>query len=86
MKINGLNQPNYNPYKQQINKQVEVKHDMKKDQIEISNQAKQLQEDEKPNPARSARVEKLKEAVEAGEYKLNYDKTAEKMIDFWSGK
>lgn len=87
MKINGPNQTNFNPYKNQIQKQNEVKKEInKKDQIEISSHAKQLQENEKPNAKRAAYVQEIKNAVEAGEYKINHEKTAQKMIDFWSKK
>ncbi|OZU88802.1 flagellar biosynthesis anti-sigma factor FlgM [Virgibacillus indicus] len=87
MKINGPNQTNFNPYKNQIQKQNEVKKEInKKDQIEISSHAKQLQENEKPNAKRAAYVQEIKNAVESGEYKINHEKTAQKMIDFWSKK
>ncbi|CDQ38999.1 MULTISPECIES: flagellar biosynthesis anti-sigma factor FlgM [Virgibacillus] len=86
MKINGPNQTNFNPYKQHLQKQIESKQAMRQDQLEISKQAKQLQEEEKSNPIREAHVAKIKEAVESGEYRINYEKTAEKMMDYWSGK
>ncbi|MFA1821340.1 flagellar biosynthesis anti-sigma factor FlgM [Virgibacillus oceani] len=84
MKINGPNQTNFNPYKNQIQKQADLKRDMKQDQIEISNQAKELLESEKADPKREAYVQDIKDKVDAGEYKINYEKTAQKMIDFWS--
>ena len=84
MKINGPNQTNFNPYKNQIQKQADLKKDMKQDQIEISNQAKELLESEKADPKREAYLQDIKEKVDAGEYQINYEKTAQKMIDFWS--
>lgn len=87
MKINGPNQTNFNPYKNQLQKQADYKNEAnKKDQIEISSQAKQLQENEKPNVQRASYVQEIKNAVESGEYKVNPERTAEKMIDFWSKK
>ncbi|MGX4668775.1 flagellar biosynthesis anti-sigma factor FlgM [Cerasibacillus sp. JNUCC 74] len=86
MKINGPNQFNFNPYKKPYHKQMDVKQEMKNDQIEISNRAKQLQQEEKPSPQRAEKVERLKEAVASGEYEINYEKTAQKMLDFWRGK
>ncbi|MFD2629171.1 flagellar biosynthesis anti-sigma factor FlgM [Oceanobacillus kapialis] len=86
MKINGPNQTNFNPYKNSIQKHTEIKREAKQDQLEISNQAKQLQEGEKANPERAAYVQSIKKAVDAGEYKVDAEKTAQKMIDFWSGK
>lgn len=85
MKINGPNQTNFNPYKNQLQKQMDYSKDTnKKDQLEISNQAKQKLENEKPSAKRASYVQQIKEAVDAGEYKTNHEKTAQKMIDFWS--
>jgi len=83
MKINGPNQTNFNPYKNQLQKQADLKKDMKQDQIEISNRAKNLLENDKTNPKREAYVQDIKDKADAGEYKINYEKTAQKMIDFW---
>ncbi|MFD1038886.1 flagellar biosynthesis anti-sigma factor FlgM [Virgibacillus byunsanensis] len=85
MKINGPNQTNFNPYKNQIQKQQDYAKDIKKeDQLQISSQAKQLQENEKPEPKRAEYVQDIKKAVESGEYLVNPEKTAQKMISFWS--
>lgn len=87
MKINGPNHMNFNPYKNQVQKHSEVNKEInKKDQIEISSHAKQLQENEKTNGKRAAYVQEIKDKVASGEYKINYEKTAQKMIDFWSKK
>lgn len=87
MKINGPNQTNFNPYKNHIQKQTELKQGLQReDQLEISNQAKRLQESEKPHVNRSAYIQEIKSAVESGEYKVDPDKIAEKMIAFWSKK
>ena len=85
MKINGPNQTNFNPYKQQLQKQTEVKKDIPtKDQIEISNQAKELQEKDKTSEKRASYVQEIKQAVDSGSYKVNPEKVAQKMLDFWS--
>ena len=85
MKIHGSNEANFNPYQKQIQKQAEYKKEMnQKDQLEISSQAKQLQEHAKPNAERANYVQKIKNAVESGDYQVNHEKTAKKMIDFWS--
>lgn len=85
MKINGPNQTNFNPYKQQIQKQSELTKGAKqKDRIEISNEAKQLQESGKTNEKRAAYVQEIKQAVDSGEYKVNPEKAAQKMLQFWS--
>ncbi|MFC2947263.1 flagellar biosynthesis anti-sigma factor FlgM [Virgibacillus sediminis] len=86
MKINGTNQVNLNPYKQQLQNQAQAKKaGNKQDQVEISEQAKHMQQTEKPDPERAARVQEIKDAVDKGNYKVNPEKTAQKMLDFWSG-
>ncbi|RDW15663.1 flagellar biosynthesis anti-sigma factor FlgM [Oceanobacillus chungangensis] len=85
MKINGPNQPNFNPYKNIIQKQAEIKKTIsKQDQVEISSHAKQLQENEKPNTKRIAYVQEIKNAIEAGDYKVDAERIADKMVKFWS--
>lgn len=85
MKINGPNQANFNPYKNQIQRQAEYKKALKQhDQLEISSQALKLQENTKSNAKREAYVQEIKNRIETGEYEINYEKTAQKMIDFWS--
>lgn len=85
MKIQGSNHTNFNPYKNQIQKQTDVNKEVnQKDQLQISSQAKQLQGTEKPSSERTAYVQDMKNAVESGEYKVNHEKTASKMIAFWN--
>lgn len=84
MKIQGPNQPNFNPYKNIIQKQATMKDVAKKDHVEISSQAKQLQELEKTNVQREKYVQEIKNAVQSGEYKVNAEETAKKMIDFFT--
>lgn len=85
MKINGTNQTNFNPYKNQIHKQNTYKKDVQQsDQLQISKQAKQLLENGKTRAERTAYVENIKKAVESGDYQVNPERTAKKMISFWS--
>jgi negative regulator of flagellin synthesis FlgM len=84
MRINGSDKANFNPYQRQFQKQTEMKNEtLKKDQLEISAEAKQMQKNEKVQKERAAYVEKLKQAVTSGDYQVNHKKTAEKMLDFW---
>lgn len=84
MKINGANQVNFNPYKQHLQKQADMKKSASKsDEIQISQEALKLQEKEKPAEKRAAYVEQIKQEVESGEYKIDVEKTARKMINFW---
>lgn len=85
MKIYGPNQPNVNPYNNQLQKQLDYSKDVtKKDQLEISNKAKEMLESEKASSKRASDVQQIKDAVDKGDYQLNHEKTAQKMIDFWS--
>lgn len=85
LKINGMNPANFHAYKKQVNAQENsTKTRSRNDQLEISPQAKQLQEQEKTQPERVAYVNEIKKAYESGEYKVDFAKTAQKMIDFWS--
>ncbi|MHA6252370.1 flagellar biosynthesis anti-sigma factor FlgM [Oceanobacillus sp. CAU 1775] len=84
MKINGPNQTNFNPYKQQIQKQVDLKKSShKSDELQISKEALKLQENKPPLAKRAAYVEEIKQQVDSGQYKVDYEQTAQKMIDFW---
>ncbi|RKQ35580.1 flagellar biosynthesis anti-sigma factor FlgM [Oceanobacillus halophilus] len=87
MKINGPHQTNFNPYKNILQKQANIKKEVnKQDQIEISNEAKQLQGNDKVSEKRAAYVQSIKNQVESGEYQVDPEKTAKKMIEFWSNK
>lgn len=84
MKIHGTNKTNFNPYKDHIQKNVKHKsHQQKKDQLEISNEAMKLQKNEQSDEKRLAYVKAIKHKIDTGTYDVNYDKTAQKMIDFW---
>ncbi|HLR08874.1 MAG TPA: flagellar biosynthesis anti-sigma factor FlgM [Bacillota bacterium] len=87
MKIHGLKQTNFNPYANQLRNQSAVQKGMSgKDRLEISEQAKQMQESDKPEAERKAYVQNIKHAVESGKYQINVEKTAEKMLAFWSNR
>ncbi|TSB48343.1 flagellar biosynthesis anti-sigma factor FlgM [Alkalicoccobacillus porphyridii] len=54
-----------------------------KDKLEISTEAFDMQGIKDVEKARAARVEEIKRQVEAGEYKVNAQKTAEHFYDYW---
>lgn len=84
MRINGPNHLNFNPYKQQMEKHDQMKKTSNRsDELEISKEAMKLQENNQPNEARTNRVQEIKQQVANGEYKVNVEETAQKMIDFW---
>lgn len=85
MKIQGPNLTNLNAYKNLIQKSTDHKQNVeRKDQLNISSEAKQLQESKSMSKERATYVQEIKLAVESGEYQINHDKAAQKMIDFWS--
>lgn len=85
MKIEGPNLTNLHAYQNKVNKQTDYKQGTApKDQLNISSEAKHLQESKQINKERTAYVQEIKNAVQSGEYEVDFKKTAEKMIDFWS--
>lgn len=85
MKINRPNQLNFNPYKQQLQKQAEMKKAAKRaDELQISKEALKLQEKGQPNNNRAEKVQEIKQLIENGEYKVDHEVAAQKMIDFWT--
>ncbi|MFB5661006.1 flagellar biosynthesis anti-sigma factor FlgM [Alteribacillus sp. HJP-4] len=88
MKINPLG-PLNNPYQKQADKQSVEKSgsaQQGRDKVEISEQAKQMQQGTSIDSARQEKIDALKEQVEAGTYEMNPQKTAQKFYDFWTGK
>ncbi|GAE95066.1 negative regulator of flagellin synthesis [Gracilibacillus boraciitolerans JCM 21714] len=83
MKINGPNQSNFNAYKNQTqlpNKEAKTSHTFKPDQLEISDKALKMQQKD----ARQAYVNEIKQQVDnGGEYKVNEQETAKKILNFW---
>ncbi|MBU8881179.1 flagellar biosynthesis anti-sigma factor FlgM [Bacillus sp. FJAT-29790] len=86
MKINNIGRVGMNPYNKQLEKMEKVANTSKKDKIEISTEALELQ---KGNPIEAQRqkiVEELKDKVKSGEYEIEPAKVAEKMYSFWNDK
>ncbi|MDY0408920.1 flagellar biosynthesis anti-sigma factor FlgM [Paracerasibacillus soli] len=78
MKIQGPNQTNFNPYKNIQKKLTQQSAGISKnDQLEISDMAKKLQDQGNIQTERKERIEKIKQAIDANEYKVNYEKTAQ---------
>lgn len=73
-------------YRNQLKQQHVKKSERKNDQLDISLEAKHLQMQQAQSAERENYVAELKELVQSGEYKVNYDKSAQKMIDFWTRK
>lgn len=89
MKINGSNQTHHiNAYQKQLQKQTstsQINH-QQEDRLQISDKAKRMQESSAAESGRHARIEKIKQEVASGNYQINYEETAKRMMDFWKGE
>lgn len=88
MKINPLG-PLNNPYQKQAGSERLEKLNPSKqnrDKVEISNEAKKMQQGNNIDAARQEKIDALKKKVESGTYHVDPEKTAKKFHDFWSGK
>lgn len=83
MKIQGP-QPLLNTYKQLQQQQITKKNPQYQDQLNISAEAKKMQQNQFHELKRSEYVEEIKDKVQSGEYKVDSEKTAQKMINFLS--
>ncbi|TXL65010.1 flagellar biosynthesis anti-sigma factor FlgM [Cerasibacillus terrae] len=87
MKIHGTNQSNFNPYKDILKNKTDSNQIKNKgDHLEISEEAKKMQQKKDVEKQRESHIQQIKQAIDQGEYEINFTKTAKKMIDFWSGK
>lgn len=87
MKINGPNPTNFNPYKQAFKDRQTIESEAsKKDSIEISQEAKKLQKQEQSDEKRVEYVNEIKQKIDSDQYKIDYQKLAQKMHDFWTAK
>ncbi len=84
MKINNIGRVNVNPYNKQMEKMEKAQNVSKRDKIEISSEALELQKGGPLEIERQEKVEKLKEKVQSGEYEIKPREIAKKMYDFWN--
>ncbi|WP_216830370.1 flagellar biosynthesis anti-sigma factor FlgM [Alkalihalobacterium elongatum] len=84
MKINPYQSIQNNTYRKQVEKQMassDVK--MKRDDIQISKAALELQQSTKIDAARQEKVSQLKEQIKSGNYKVDAQAVANKLYDYW---
>lgn len=89
MKINNYQSMGIQSYKKNFQKdkfETSNKQLDKQDKVEISSQAKKLQEQSKVEENRSEKVERLKQQVQSGEYKVDAEETAKGIIKFFFNK
>ncbi|WLR50601.1 flagellar biosynthesis anti-sigma factor FlgM [Bacillus tianshenii] len=85
LKINPLQSLRVNPYQKQQFKQQELQQaEKKKDELQISSEAKELQKESPIQTQRNEKVTELKEKVQSGQYEVNPKKLAQKMYDYWN--
>jgi|GEM_PF-1649358 len=87
MKINKPIGSINNPYAKPQAKMAKIENAspaQKKDEIQISAEAKALLENHNTKDvARQQRVEELKQQVQSGQYQVDSEKVAEKLYQFW---
>jgi negative regulator of flagellin synthesis FlgM len=85
MRINHFNSIQNNPYKNQVQdmKQEKMQSNFKKDELQISDEAKKLLSSSKFDQDRAEKVSEIKNQVDKGMYKVNVSETAKSIINFW---
>ncbi|MBO8157640.1 MAG: flagellar biosynthesis anti-sigma factor FlgM [Bacillaceae bacterium] len=84
MKINGPNHMNINPYQKQLNKQRQIgKGKTSEDKVEISSEAKKMLETNPIVAERKKKVDGIKQQLQSGEYNIDPETTAKKMLEFF---
>ena len=85
MKIHSFGVSRVNPYNLQENKMNNQKLSHKKavDKLEISSEAKVMQQGSNIQAERQAKIEQLKRQVENGTYTLDSKATAKGIIDYF---
>lgn len=86
MRIYGPDSTNFNPYKRQAQAEQNQRKKSVKDELNISKEAQQLQKSNEIEKTRAKHIEKIKKLVDTNEYDIDYDRVAQKMIDFWSNR
>ncbi|MFY3791558.1 flagellar biosynthesis anti-sigma factor FlgM [Ureibacillus sp. MALMAid1270] len=84
MKITSYGVNNVNPYnKQQQKLRAASESKTFADKIEISSAAKEMQVNSTVNTERAEKVQKLKEQIASGEYKVDARKVAEDILKYY---
>jgi negative regulator of flagellin synthesis FlgM len=85
MRINHFNSIQNNPYKNQVQnmKHEKVQSGYKKDELQISDEAKKLLSSSKFESDRAEKITEIKSLVDKGTYKVNVFETAKSIINFW---
>ncbi|WP_368654408.1 flagellar biosynthesis anti-sigma factor FlgM [Ornithinibacillus sp. 4-3] len=86
MKIQGPNFSKIHAYQNQmqVKKEQAKEHVSKEDKLDISNEAKKLQMNQQKTEERDNHIQNIKSSIKSGSYEIDYQKTAKKMLKFWS--
>jgi negative regulator of flagellin synthesis FlgM len=85
MRINHYNSIQSNPYKKQTSDLQHEKSQQlyKKDEIQISDEAKKLLSSSKFEQDRAEKVSEIKSRIKNGTYQIDSSKTAQTILNFW---
>ena len=84
MKIHHIGSMNVHPYQRQLAKTERLAAGKAKgDQVEISKEAKELQEAASWERARQAKLEELRQQIETGAYQVDPQAVAKRIIDYY---
>lgn len=86
MKINHFGPMGMNPYRRMIPKTVFADKGNAKDQIEISVQAKKLQQQSIIHTNRQVKIAELKNKIDNGTYQIDPQQLAQKIHHYYFGK
>lgn len=86
MKIDGINHSHFNPYNK-LSQPAQKKEGAKPhDQLDISPEAKQMQQQSKLDLQRQDKVQTLKKQIQSGGYQVDPQQAANKFYEFWTGR
>ncbi|KJE27696.1 flagellar biosynthesis anti-sigma factor FlgM [Geobacillus kaustophilus] len=84
MKIHHIGPMGVNPYQRQLAKTERLAAGKaSSDKVEISKEAKELQEAVSWEQARQAKLEELRQQIESGTYQVDPKAVAKRMIDYY---
>ncbi|WP_053360847.1 flagellar biosynthesis anti-sigma factor FlgM [Bacillus sp. FJAT-27251] len=89
MNIDKSSGPFYiQPYQKQtqVSKVEKTKPVQNEDQLQISQQAKEMFEKKGADPARQEKIKALKAQIQSGEYQVSPEQVANKVFKFWFDK
>src|SRR5699024_10654099 len=81
-KLKQMNKSQNTASTQNVQKNKKEKKE-EKEQVTITSEAKLMQMNKSQHTARSQYVQTIKERVHSGEYEMDHQQTAQKLLEFW---